>query len=111
MSIGILLVTHEGVALPLLAAARRLVGSLPLKVGAFELPWDADLDASISNTTSSNATGRPGTQGLSLGGVLSMNKVSSDATASIVETAGNVSSTVAGGGIVVLYLALYAHRA
>lgn len=47
MSIGILLVTHEGVATPLLAAAQRLVGALPVKVGLFELPWDADLDATL----------------------------------------------------------------
>jgi PTS system ascorbate-specific IIA component len=47
MSHGILLVTHEGVGTPLLAAAQRLLGALPLKVGVYELPWDADLDASL----------------------------------------------------------------
>lgn len=39
------MVSHEGVASPLLAAARRLVGALPLAVEAFEVPWEADADA------------------------------------------------------------------
>ncbi|HEX4854341.1 PTS sugar transporter subunit IIA [Arenimonas sp.] len=45
MPVGILMVSHEGVASPLLAAARRLVGALPLAVEAFEVPWEADADA------------------------------------------------------------------
>lgn len=47
MSVGILLVTHEGVGSPLLAAAQRLLGNLPLSVGVYELAWDADLEASL----------------------------------------------------------------
>lgn len=47
MNIGILLVTHEGIGLPLLAAAERLIGHLPLKVAAFELPWHASPDACL----------------------------------------------------------------
>src|SRR5690606_16391209 len=47
MSVGILLVSHEGVGQPLVAAARRLLGSLPLPTEAFELGWDADPDAAL----------------------------------------------------------------
>lgn len=44
MPAGILLVTHEGLATPLLAAATRLLGRLPLAAEVFEVPYDADLD-------------------------------------------------------------------
>lgn len=42
MSVGILLLSHEGVGDALLAAARRLLGALPLATESFGLPWDAD---------------------------------------------------------------------
>ena len=42
MSVGILLVTHEGVGTALIAVATRLLRQLPLKVEAFEVPFDAD---------------------------------------------------------------------
>ena len=42
MSVGILLLTHHGIGSALLSVATRLLGSLPLQVGAFELPFDAD---------------------------------------------------------------------
>jgi mannose PTS system EIIA component len=45
MPAGILLVTHEGLAAPLLATALHLLGRLPLSAEAFEVPFDADLDA------------------------------------------------------------------
>jgi PTS system ascorbate-specific IIA component len=45
MSVGILLLTHQGVGAPLLAAARRLLGALPLASECFELGWDEDVDA------------------------------------------------------------------
>ena len=45
MSVGILLVTHEGVGSALLAVATRLLRNLPLACEAFEVPFDADLDA------------------------------------------------------------------
>lgn len=47
MSVGILILAHEGVAAPLVAAARRLLGRLPLATEAFDLPWDADPDAAL----------------------------------------------------------------
>lgn len=47
MTVGILLVTHDGIATPLVAAAQRLLGSLPLKVGVFEVPWSADVDGTL----------------------------------------------------------------
>jgi PTS system ascorbate-specific IIA component len=45
MSIGILLITHEGIGSAMLAVATRLLRQLPLKTEAFEVPFDADPDA------------------------------------------------------------------
>lgn len=45
MSVGILLVTHEGIGSTLLAVATRLLSTLPLITEAFEVPFDADPDA------------------------------------------------------------------
>ena len=45
MSVGILLITHSGIGPALLASARRVLPRLPLKAEAFEVPFDADLDA------------------------------------------------------------------
>ncbi|MCW2066244.1 UNVERIFIED_ORG: PTS system ascorbate-specific IIA component [Stenotrophomonas maltophilia] len=45
MTCGILLVTHPGVGNALLDVATRLLRQLPLKTEAFEVPFDADLDA------------------------------------------------------------------
>ncbi|WP_313414236.1 PTS fructose IIA subunit family protein [Stenotrophomonas sp.] len=45
MTCGILLVTHPGVGTALLDVATRLLRQLPLKTEAFEVPFDAELDA------------------------------------------------------------------
>jgi len=45
MTCGILLVTHPGVGTALLDVATRLLRQLPLKTEAFDVPFDADLDA------------------------------------------------------------------
>ncbi|MBH1569738.1 PTS fructose IIA subunit family protein [Stenotrophomonas maltophilia] len=45
MTCGILLVTHPGVGTALLDVATRLLRQLPLKTEAFEVPFDAALDA------------------------------------------------------------------
>lgn len=45
MTCGILLLTHPGVGTALLDVATRLLRQLPLKTEAFEVPFDADLDA------------------------------------------------------------------
>ncbi len=45
MACGILLVTHPGIGTSLLAVASTLLRSLPLKTEAFEVPFDAELDA------------------------------------------------------------------
>jgi PTS system ascorbate-specific IIA component len=45
MTCGILLVTHPGVGTSLLDVATRLLRLLPLKTEAFEVPFDADMDA------------------------------------------------------------------
>lgn len=47
MATGILLLTHEGIGSALLAVATRLLRQLPLAAEAFELPFDADLDAAL----------------------------------------------------------------
>lgn len=45
MACGILLITHPGVGAAILAVAAHLLRPLPLKAEAFEVPFDADLDA------------------------------------------------------------------
>lgn len=50
MSVGVLLVTHEGIASSLMAAARRVIRVMPLKVGIFEVPWDVG-DGVVSSRT------------------------------------------------------------
>ena len=45
MSVGILLITHEGIGHALLAVATRLLRKLPLETAAFEVPFDGDVDA------------------------------------------------------------------
>jgi len=47
MSVGILLLSHPGVGSAVLAAARGLLGSLPLATEAFELPWDTEPEAAL----------------------------------------------------------------
>lgn len=47
MSVGILLVTHEGVGSAMLAVAGRLLRTLPLRVDAFEVRFDADPDVAL----------------------------------------------------------------
>ena len=45
MTCGILLITHPGIGSTLLSVANTLLRKLPLKTAAFEVPFDADLDA------------------------------------------------------------------
>ncbi|MGV8921793.1 MAG: PTS sugar transporter subunit IIA [Thermomonas sp.] len=45
MSVGILLITHEGIGNAMLHVATRLLRKLPLVAEAFEVPFDADADA------------------------------------------------------------------
>ncbi|RZA22159.1 MAG: PTS fructose IIA subunit family protein [Lysobacteraceae bacterium] len=45
MSVGILLITHEGIGHALVAVATRLLSKLPLATEAFEVPFDGDVDA------------------------------------------------------------------
>jgi PTS system mannose-specific IIA component len=45
MACGILLITHPGIGVSLLQVATTLLRQLPLKTEAFEVPFDADLDA------------------------------------------------------------------
>ena len=45
MAVGILLVTHAGIGSALVAVATTLLRTLPLRVEAFEVPFDASPDA------------------------------------------------------------------
>ena len=45
MTVGILLITHEGIGDALLAVASRLLNPLPLRAEALEIPFDGDPDA------------------------------------------------------------------
>ncbi|HST43990.1 MAG TPA: PTS sugar transporter subunit IIA [Luteimonas sp.] len=45
MATGVLLITHAGIGTAMLAVARGLLRNLPLRVEAFEVPFDGDLDA------------------------------------------------------------------
>ncbi|HTL14477.1 MAG TPA: PTS sugar transporter subunit IIA [Thermomonas sp.] len=45
MAVGVLLITHEGIATPLVEVATRLLRKLPLETAAFEVPFDGDADA------------------------------------------------------------------
>lgn len=47
MSVGLMLVSHEGVAAPMLAAAERVLKILPLKVGLLEVPWEGQTEAFV----------------------------------------------------------------
>lgn len=42
MSVGVMLVTHAGVATPLLEAAQHVLKVFALKVGLLEVPWAAE---------------------------------------------------------------------
>lgn len=42
MAVGVLLVTHAGIGTAMIAVARALLRNLPLKVEAFEVPYDVD---------------------------------------------------------------------
>ena len=44
MSVGVLLITHQGIGLPLVAVATHLLRQVPLRTEAFEVPFDADPD-------------------------------------------------------------------
>ena len=51
MSVGILLITHEGIGSALIAVATRLLRQLPLKTEAFEVPYDADADVLLPDAS------------------------------------------------------------
>ena len=41
MTVGVLLVTHEGVGGAIAAAAKVVMPTLPLRLGVFEVPWES----------------------------------------------------------------------
>lgn len=45
MTVGLLLVTHEGIGTALRGVAARLLMPLPMPIEVLEVPFDADLDA------------------------------------------------------------------
>lgn len=42
MSVGVMLVTHAGLATPMVEAAQRVLKVVALKVGVLEVPWEAE---------------------------------------------------------------------
>jgi|CXWL01.1.fsa_nt_gi PTS system ascorbate-specific IIA component len=40
MSVGVLLITHEGIGGAIAAAAKSVMHSIPLQLAVFEVPWD-----------------------------------------------------------------------
>ncbi|HET6604956.1 MAG TPA: PTS sugar transporter subunit IIA [Xanthomonadaceae bacterium] len=48
MSVGILLVTHEGLGPDLVRLAQRMLGHLPLAVECMQVPFDADLPSLLA---------------------------------------------------------------
>jgi mannose PTS system EIIA component len=44
MSVGVLLITHEGIGSAILAVATRLLRTLPLRTEVLEVPFDGDPD-------------------------------------------------------------------
>lgn len=52
MACGILLITHPGIGAALLNVATGLLRQLPLKTEAFDVPFDADLDALLPQASS-----------------------------------------------------------
>jgi PTS system ascorbate-specific IIA component len=44
MAVGVLLITHEGIATALVEVATRLLRKLPLETATFEVPFDGDAD-------------------------------------------------------------------
>lgn len=47
VTVGVLLMTHEAIGPALVAAARHVLGTLPLPVDAFEVPSDSDPTAML----------------------------------------------------------------
>ncbi len=45
MTVGILLLTHEGIGAAMIAVATKLLRQLPLRTEAFDVPFDADPEA------------------------------------------------------------------
>ncbi|MFS8137226.1 MAG: PTS sugar transporter subunit IIA [Thermomonas sp.] len=51
MTVGILLITHEGIGSAMLQIATRLLRKLPLATEAFEVPFDADADVLLPHAS------------------------------------------------------------
>lgn len=51
MTVGILLITHEGIGNAMLDVATRLLRKLPLTTEAFEVPFDADVDVLLPHAS------------------------------------------------------------
>ncbi len=51
MACGILLITHPGIGHALLRVATALLQQLPLKIEAFEVPLDVDLDTLLPHAS------------------------------------------------------------
>jgi len=47
MSVGVLLLTHEGMGATLIATARQILGRVPLSVDTYDIPLDADVAVTL----------------------------------------------------------------
>ena len=51
MTVGVLLITHDGIGSAYRAVAERLLGNLPLAVGVFELPFDLPPEQALAQAS------------------------------------------------------------
>ncbi len=56
MSVGVLLLTHEGIGTAIHAVATRLLTRLPLKTAVFEVPFEDTVDAALPRASAALRT-------------------------------------------------------
>lgn len=56
MSVGVLLLTHEGIGTAIHAVAMRLLTQLPLKTAVFEVPFDEPVDTVLPRASAAMRT-------------------------------------------------------
>ncbi len=56
MSVGVLLLTHEGIGTAIHAVATRLLTRLPLKTAVFEVPFDASIESALPRASAALRT-------------------------------------------------------
>lgn len=56
MTVGVLLLTHEGIGTAMHAVATRLLTRLPLRTAVFEVPFDASLETALPQASAALRT-------------------------------------------------------